>query len=198
MIDFAMPDNIIPMPQKSNEWYTPARYVEAAREVMGSIDLDPASCKEANMVVRASKFYTERENGLAHDWYGNVWLNPPYGRTDHYGSNIGAFAIKLIEEYKQSKVNQAILLSTAKVSTSWFSLFWEYPICFVDHIVGFYIPSKGKELKAHSHIHDTIFVYLGANEQRFIDIFSQFGTVARRVSTPKERPVNLSLWEVPA
>src|SRR6266496_6027731 len=81
MIDFAMPDNIIPMPQKSNEWFTPARFTKAASEVMNGIDLDPASCKEANLIVRAKKFYSKEDNGLIQPWYGNVWLNPPFGTT---------------------------------------------------------------------------------------------------------------------
>ncbi|MEK0196157.1 hypothetical protein, partial [Microcoleus anatoxicus] len=49
---------------KSDEHYTPENIVEAAREVMGAIDLDPMSCCEANSTVRATTFYAKEENGL--------------------------------------------------------------------------------------------------------------------------------------
>lgn len=38
---------------RSEEYYTPAPIVEAAREVLGGIDLDPASCDMAQETVRA-------------------------------------------------------------------------------------------------------------------------------------------------
>src|SRR6266568_3138242 len=196
MIDFAMPDNIIAMPQKSNEWYTPARYVEAAREVMGSIDLDPASCAVANEIVKAKRFYTQREDGLKQPWYGSVWLNPPYGKINNK-STIELWIKRLIQEYRIGNVTDAILLTTCDSDNQWFQLLWEYIICFTNHNVHFFKPMNGAIRKdsRSTQMFGTVFTYLGQDEQRFIDIFSQFGTVARRVSKPKERPVNFSLWE---
>ena len=49
---------------KTNEWYTPAKYIEAARKVMGGIDLDPATCELANKTVKATKYHTKENNGL--------------------------------------------------------------------------------------------------------------------------------------
>jgi hypothetical protein len=63
----------------SVEHRTPTYIVDAARAVLGGIDLDPASCTEANKVVRALTYYALPHDGLEFAWDGRVFLNPPGG-----------------------------------------------------------------------------------------------------------------------
>lgn len=44
----------------------------------GSIDLDPASSDDANLIIQADRFFTWRENGLKQPWKADsVYLFPP-------------------------------------------------------------------------------------------------------------------------
>jgi len=54
--------------------------VAAAHELMGGIDLDPASSKVANEYVQADNFYTPQDDGInRQQWFGKVYVFPPSG-----------------------------------------------------------------------------------------------------------------------
>jgi len=155
-----------------NIWYTPEIYVNAAREVMGSIDLDPATDEDGNKIIKATNIITEEDDpdGLNQDWYGNVWLNPPYGK----GS--GLFTSKLIKEYYDKRVTAAVLLLNAYGFDSlWFQPLWQFPICFTDHRIKFTNPNRDSGGPANANI----FVYLGDNRIKFRDVFRKFGHVIK-------------------
>ena len=103
------------LPQVANatgeqEWYTPPHILEAARRVMGGIDLDPASSDIAQQNVRAKRYFTRDTDGLSREWAGRVWLNPPYS-----AKLIDAFVGKLLA----SQVEQAITLTNNATETRW-------------------------------------------------------------------------------
>lgn len=62
----------------SPEWYTPAWLIALVHAVLGTIDLDPASCAYANTTVQATRYYAQHDDGLMHPWTGRVWCNPPF------------------------------------------------------------------------------------------------------------------------
>jgi hypothetical protein len=186
------------LPTKSNEWYTPSRYIEAARQVMGSIDLDPASCELANRTVQAKQYYTKRDNGLLQPWYGNIWLNPPYGfihpemkRSPNSWQKV--FVEHALAKYEAGYVNQIILLLLGStVFRTYFQSLWQYPVC-LNPIQTKFTREDGSTSQFGF---GSIFVYLGPNEQKFINTFSQFGRIARAIDTPKQPQTPPTLWEV--
>jgi len=70
---------------ESNDWQTPEYIVNPARELMGGIDLDPASCLVANETIKAKRIYDVADNGLTKLWSGKVFLNPPGGKLKWNG-----------------------------------------------------------------------------------------------------------------
>ena len=159
--------SIVHVSDDSYEWFTPPNIIEAARSVMGSIDCDPASCHEANVVVKAKTYFTREMNGLEQLWHGNVWLNPPYNMPLMY-----EFASRAVCQYAFGNVTQAMILTNNSTDTKWFHHLGQFPICFTRGRLKFW---NGDKLLA-ARQGRSIF-YIGPNVERFRKIFSDFGLV---------------------
>lgn len=162
---------------ESTEWYTPVQYITAVRELMGAIDLDPASTAFANQVIRATHYYDKVTDGLSKPWTGRVFLNPPYGQGNGE-SNQGVWSQRLIEQYTRGMTTEAVLLVNAVTERNWFQPLWDYPICFTNHRIAFY----NDKLTPPAPTHGNAFVYFGRQEKRFLSLFSTFGTGVKRVT----------------
>lgn len=60
---------------ENDEWYTPAWVFKA---IGVTFDLDPCSPGSPPSTVPARRHLTKADNGLAAEWRGSVWLNPPF------------------------------------------------------------------------------------------------------------------------
>ena len=66
------------MPQR-NEHYTPKWVFDALKL---KFDLDVASpINKIGSHVPCDAYYTEADDGLAKDWFGRVWCNPPFSNA---------------------------------------------------------------------------------------------------------------------
>ena len=156
----------------SDEWYTPEEITRTAAHVMGSIDLDPASCELAQTVVQAAAYYTKIEDGLHQTWQGNVWLNPPYSQPQ-------AWVDKLFKEMQAGRVTQAIVLVNNATETAWFQrLLGEAKFaCF---------PSRRLAFWRHDHSNvgarqGQCLFYFGNRPEAFYSAFGATGVVLRRL-----------------
>ena len=158
--------------KQSPNWHTPAAYVEAARAVMGRIDLDPASDTVANQTIKAKVFYTEHDNGLDYDWVGRVFLNPP-------GGLVREFWLKLVES---SAVTECIWIGYSLEQLQFLqqinanSTPLNFPLCIPRRRIAFDLPGSKKKSPTHANY----VAYLTTQplrDARFMAAFRQFGEV---------------------
>lgn len=158
----------------SVEWYTPERYIRLVRDVLGDIDLDPASCEMAQTIVHAHDYYTKETNGFFRHWYGRVFLNPPYGKVDNI-SEQERWTAKLIHEYTLGNVKQAICLTNASdCSTKWYQRLCYYPHCMTNHRLRFWRYSPDNSRHTRSMV-GSMFTYFGPDPRSFYHVFQHVG-----------------------
>jgi hypothetical protein len=160
-----------------DEWYTRPPFIEAAREVLGGIDLDPASCAKAQKKVKAARYFTKENDGLAQEWQGRVWMNPPFSIANKFGK-------KLRQEYDAGNVEAAIMvINSYSANTKWFRPFWNFWICMRTQ-PAFYKPGH-----AGNPVVWPAFVYLGPDPTAFATVFGRFGSCVKDASRDR------TLWE---
>lgn len=154
----------------NNEWYTPSIYIEAARQVLGTIELDPASSATANDVVQAEEYYDIEDDGLTLPWEGNVWLNPPYGRD-----LIAPFIEKICLHARSGEITAAIVLVNNATETDWFQTLAAHAdaLCFPRSRIRYWNASGTHD----SPLQGQAFAYIGPDKYLFGSVFSQFGIV---------------------
>lgn len=171
------------------EAYTPEALIAPARQVLGHIDLDPASCELANSVVQARQYFTEEENALEQDWWGKIWLNPPFSRKW-----IAPFAEKILAELGRGQVEEMILLTNNSTSADWCQSLMNRSdaVCFLDRRWEFWGPYADQQRATGKHTGNRyaqmiFYFWCGCPFQtrdrawKFAEVYKELGWVGEKV-----------------
>ena len=159
-------------------WNTPPEFVGDVLKYFGTLDLDPCCNDENNPNVPARKVYTEKTNGLAHEWIADsVFMNHPY-------SNSKEWVPYAVSQYELGHAKEMILLIKLDVSTKWWRSVSQYSWIAINKRLKF---GDGKGAAPFQ----SAIIYLGKNLDRFNEVFGKYGTlyvphkkVTQEVETP--------------
>lgn len=96
-------------------WETPKWLLEKLYIVFGRFDLDPCSPtrNSRRAPVRAKVRFTEEDDALSLAWFGNVFMNPPYGRE------LSHWTAKANGEFLSGNAITIVGLIPARTDTIW-------------------------------------------------------------------------------
>ena len=93
---------------KTDLWATPSDFFNSVAEEF-SFTLDVCALPDN---AKCEKFFSPVDDGLAQNWEGVCWMNPPYGRV------IGKWVQKAYESAKHGAIVVGLL--PARTDTKWF------------------------------------------------------------------------------
>lgn len=101
-------NNDVMFSSKTDLWATPQEFFDRLNRVF-RFDVDVCALPEN---AKCQRYYAPEDNGLAQEWRGTCWMNPPYGRE------IAGWVEKA---YRSAKENGAtvVCLLPARVDTRW-------------------------------------------------------------------------------
>lgn len=173
----------------SAEHNTPLDIIERMRYVFdGRIGIDPATNEDAQAYIRAERYHTAADDGLAADWRADtLWLNPPFSipaLAEDGSPIIGAggkpkrhrVIARWVDRWRSAvasgEVGAAGLLVPARTDTEWFRPLFRHHICFVAGRLKFSDAESGAPFP-------TAIVYAGPYLTRFYSIFEEVGECGR-------------------
>ena len=148
---------------RTDKWNTPPDFVGDVVKFFGTIDLDPCCNDVDNPNVPALNYYTEKTNGLAHDWHGKVFMNHPY-------SNSKEWVPYAALQYESGNAEELVLLIKLDVSTKWWQSVSKYPWIAINKRMKF---GDGKGASPFQ----SAIIYLGKNLEKFNMVFGKYGTL---------------------
>ena len=158
------------MPSLGNEapvsatavWLTPPSLLSE----LDGFDLDPCAASDRPWDT-AKLHYTKEDDGLAQDWHGRVWLNPPYGPgMDKW--------LKRLAEHPDGGI--ALIFARTETKT-FFEWVWERAdaLLFIKGRLKFHKPNGEPALSANS---PSVLIAYGKQE---VEVLKNCGIVGKLV-----------------
>ena len=159
-------------------WNTPPEFVGDVLEFFDNkLDLDPCCNDIENPNVTAKKYFTEKDNGLAHSWVADsVFMNHPY-------SNSKEWIPYAVSQYQLGHAKELVLLIKMDVSTRWWKSISTYPFLAINKRLKF---GNGKGAAPFQ----SAIVYLGDRLGKFRRIFGKYGTLYMPVVEVSQEKLN--------
>lgn len=155
---------------RTDVWLTPPHILGK----LGAFDLDPCAAPEPRPWATARRHITLPDDGLAVEWTGRVWLNPPYGRA------VGTWLARLAQH------GRGTALIFARTETSFFRpTVWEAAsaVLFIEGRLHFHY-ADGRRASANGGAPSVLIAYGDDDTEqlRASGIAGQFFTLRNEVA----------------